>query len=1220
MQTVYTEKRKAGFSLVGELPWGTHFCQFYETERDLFDILIPYFKAGLENNELCLWVVFPPLTLGAVSNELRNAVPRLEEYVQKGQLEIVREDQWTANRGDSHEPLLSALDDAMSKGFDGLRIAGCPVGNGKGFTCHGSEMIGSYNIIAVYPYPRGSFDAIGLMETVKNHHFALVRNAGQWEVLESSEARTVKDALKRTEEKLESLFTHMMEGFAYHRMILDKTGKPCDYVFLEVNEAFEKMTGLSAPEIIGKRVTEVIPGIEHDPADWIGRYGQVAMTGEPVSFESYAEPMRKWYSVSAFSPHKGFFGVMCSEITERKLMEKDLRRQANMIGLSHEAMFAWDMDGPITSWNLGAARLYGFSEQEAVGVSPRALLRTIFPVSVENTLGMLKKEGAYAGELIHTTKGGGAIAVESRMQLMTDVSGRQIVVEINRDVTERKRNEQALRESEALYRTTIASIGDAVITTDEHGRVTYLNRVAEDLTGWTKEDAAGQSLEKIFTIFNELTRKPAENPVGRVLREGQIVGLANHTCLISRQGEEIPVEDSAAPIKNAEGKVIGAVMVFHDVTEKRKAEKALKKSRDELEERVRERTEELRSSELHYTSLFNAIDEGFCIVEVIFDENEKPVDYRFLEINESFERQTGLVNARGKRMRELAPKHEEHWFEIYGRVAATGEPARFQNRAEQLHRWYDVYAFRFGQPENRHVGIVFNDITERKAAEDLLQRAGAYNRSLIEASLDPLVTIDREGRISDVNAATELVTGYSRQELIGTDFSDYFTDSRKAKAGYLMVFNEGFVRDYPLEIHHREGRITPVLYNASVYRDDAGDVIGVFAAARDVSEQQKLEAQLRQAQKMEALGTLTGGIAHDFNNILAAVIGFTEIAKDRVPKESRVQHQLDRVRQAGIRGRELVNHMLQFSRETEQEKKPLPLSAIVKETTKLLRASIPTTVSISTEVRSESGYVLADPIQMQQVVMNLCTNAAYAMRGKGGILRVELSDFSVSPAEDNPDGIKPGLYMRLTASDTGSGIPPEIIDRVFDPFFTTKKPGEGTGLGLSVVHGIVTQHGGYVTVQSIMGKGSTFNVYLPKVAEEVPKEAGDQSDDVPTGLERVLFVDDEEALIEMGRDLLEELGYTVTVKNSSLEALFAVKENPAAFDLIITDQTMPEMTGVELAEEVLEFRADIPIILCTGFSHLVNADRAKQAGIKAFAMKPLTKAEIAKTIRSVLDR
>ncbi len=388
---------------------------------------------------------------------------------------------------------------------------------------------------------------------------------------------------------------------------------------------------------------------------------------------------------------------------------------------------------------------------------------------------------------------------------------------------------------------------------------------------------------------------------------------------------------------------------------------------------------------------------------------------------------------------------------------------------------------------------------------------------------------------------------------------------------------------------------------------------------RETEERQKVEEQLRQAQKLEALGTLAGGIAHDFNNILAAIIGFSELIRDHTPPENREHRHAQRVLDASARGRELVRQMLTFSRQTEQEKRPLRLSSIVKESVKLLRASIPSTVSIRVSVKSESGVILGDPTQISQVLMNLATNAAHAMREKGGILDIDLSDFSVSPSNGNPHGIEPGSYMKLTVRDTGTGIPPEIVDRIFDPFFTTKKVGEGTGLGLSVVLGIVKQARGYITVESEQPMGSTFDVYFPKIASEPAPErmAGDET--TPIGNERILFVDDEEALIEMGEELLAELGYEVTCCTSSREALALFRLDPSRFDLVVTDQTMPDMTGIQLAAELRAIRPDIPVILCTGFSHTANEESARAAGIKGFAMKPLTKRELAKTVRKVLD-
>ena len=387
---------------------------------------------------------------------------------------------------------------------------------------------------------------------------------------------------------------------------------------------------------------------------------------------------------------------------------------------------------------------------------------------------------------------------------------------------------------------------------------------------------------------------------------------------------------------------------------------------------------------------------------------------------------------------------------------------------------------------------------------------------------------------------------------------------------------------------------------------------------QETKGRERIEAQLRQAQKMEALGTLTGGIAHDFNNILAAIIGFTEVVRDHRTDGDRDRHHLDRVLEAGLRGRDLIRRMLAFSRKTEQEKKPLLLANLVTETVKFIRSSTPATISIRLDVTNGEGTVFADPVQVQQVVLNLCTNAVHAMREKGGTLDLEVSDETIDESEGTRRGMKPGPYVKLAVRDTGAGISPAIMSKIFDPFFTTKKLGEGTGLGLSVVHGIVHQHDGYIFAESEAGLGSTFTVYIPMVeGEPASQEITDHP--APSGTERVLFVDDEELLAEMGRDMLEDLGYQVTVTTSSAEALELFRTDPGRFDLVITDVTMPEITGVELAREMLAVRADIPIIMCTGFSHLVDADAAKAAGVRAFTMKPLTKREIAMTVRAVLE-
>jgi len=387
-----------------------------------------------------------------------------------------------------------------------------------------------------------------------------------------------------------------------------------------------------------------------------------------------------------------------------------------------------------------------------------------------------------------------------------------------------------------------------------------------------------------------------------------------------------------------------------------------------------------------------------------------------------------------------------------------------------------------------------------------------------------------------------------------------------------------------------------------------------------VSREAELETQLRQVQKMEAIGTLAGGIAHDFNNILAAIMGYTEMALYDVPEGSSGRRNLEQVLKAGYRGKDLVKQIITFSRRRDEERRPMRISPIVKEALKLLRASLPTTLDIRQNIKTQPGMVLADPTQIHQVLMNLISNAAYAMREKGGVLEVSLTDVDINPdgaAPSHPD-LQPGPYLKLTVGDTGCGIEHAIMERIFDPFFTTKKPGEGTGMGLAVVHGIVKSYGGAIVVDSEPGKGSTFSVFFPRIEGHLLPEV-DSDAPLPTGNEHILFVDDEEDLVDMVQQMLERLGYSVVAKTNSLEALEMFKVQPDQFDLVVTDQTMPHMAGVDLAKELMRIRPRIPIILSTGFSEVISAEEAKALGIQAFLMKPFATRVLAETIRRVLD-
>jgi signal transduction histidine kinase/CheY-like chemotaxis protein len=419
-------------------------------------------------------------------------------------------------------------------------------------------------------------------------------------------------------------------------------------------------------------------------------------------------------------------------------------------------------------------------------------------------------------------------------------------------------------------------------------------------------------------------------------------------------------------------------------------------------------------------------------------------------------------------------------------------------------------------------------------------------------------------------------------------------------------------RYLPVEIAVNYTEFRGKEYNCAFVRD---------ITDRKSAEEEKIriEKQLRQAQKMEAIGTLAGGIAHDFNNILSVILGYADIAKADISADSRLAENLDEIIQAGLRAKDLVKQILAFSRQAEVDRIQIQPSTILKESIKLLRSSMPATIEIHENVDPDTGIIFADPTQIHQVVMNLFTNAFHAMEESGGKLEIVLKEVKLERDDiGNEPGVEPGEFIRLTVSDSGTGIAPEIRDNIFDPYFTTKDKGRGTGMGLAIVHGIVRSYGGFINVESEPGKGSTFDVYLPSIRKEIMDEQTD-FEEIPTGNESILFVDDEEILVDMGKYMLERLGYDATVQKNSQEAFEIFRENPSRFDLVITDQTMPGMTGAELSKKMLEIRPDLPIILCTGYSTIISEAKAKSIGIREFALKPLTINDVAHLIRKVLD-
>ena len=396
---------------------------------------------------------------------------------------------------------------------------------------------------------------------------------------------------------------------------------------------------------------------------------------------------------------------------------------------------------------------------------------------------------------------------------------------------------------------------------------------------------------------------------------------------------------------------------------------------------------------------------------------------------------------------------------------------------------------------------------------------------------------------------------------------------------------------------------------------------------RDITEDKRagkekiqLETQLKQAQKMESIGTLAGGIAHDFNNIMAIILGNTELALDDVPKWNSAHSSLEEIKKASLRAKNIVKQLLSFSRKTDQKLQPIQITSVIKDALKFLRSTIPTTINIHRDIQTTEETILADPTQINQIIMNLCINASQAMEQTGGDINVTVAKVILenNSAKEYPD-LKSGDHVKIIVSDTGPGIDPEIIDQIFDPYFTTKDVGKGSGMGLAVVHGIVKNHNGAISVNSRLGKGTKFIIFFPITTEKSMVERK-TTKDIPGGNETILFVDDEISIVKMVKRMFERFGYKIETATTPEEALGKFSLNPDHFDLVITDMTMPQMTGVKLSEKLMDIRKDIPIIVCTGHSTLVDEEKAKELGLAAYVMKPINMQETAQTIRKILDK
>ncbi|MBF0273132.1 MAG: PAS domain-containing protein [Magnetococcales bacterium] len=703
------------------------------------------------------------------------------------------------------------------------------------------------------------------------------------------------------------------------------------------------------------------------------------------------------------------------------------------------------------------------------------------------------------------------------------------------------------------------------------------------------------------------------------------------------------------PLRDSNGNIWGLCGVSTDITDRKLIENALK------------------HSEQTYHALFDNMLNGFALHEIIVDDAGQPQNYRFLEVNQAFTKMTGLHPAQviGHTILEIMPRTESFWIETYGQVALSRQPTRFQHYSQETNKHFEVFAY---SPRKREFATIFEDISERKLAEATILHEKYIQETLarlarkflaskqvaieeivqhvLDASLS--VTDSQSGYVYEIDQQTCLPVNRAitpnmvpaHEQRIQSAVSQSGPGSRKGVAdhGQPLLSNtplggSGLI-DTP-DAHHSLNRFlaVPIINGNRLVaqivvingmrdytRDDAVALERIGSLLAIVLERVKLERQLRHAGKLEAIGTLSAGIAHDFNNILGVILGYTELALHSVSEQDRIHGFLQEIFTASVRAKALVDQLLTFSRKSESPRQPVLLPVLVREVIKFFRASVPSTIAIEARIDSDDMMVHGNADQIHQLLMNLCTNARQAIPHDQGMIRISLERIQVATGGSEIN-LAEGEYAQLQVQDTGTGMSSEILDHIFDPFFTTKEVGKGTGLGLSVVHGIVTNHGGTIRVTSTPGTGSLFWVYLPLLSRHTQMDwVVDDTTALHQGAGTLLVVDDEPQLLLIYRELLSRLGYEVITENGAQEALRTFATNPERFSALITDYSMPQMTGVEMAHQVKAIRPDVPILLCTGLGSDTFQTEDQDTAIDVILHKPISIGHFSEVLDTLIKR
>ncbi|WP_306548415.1 PAS domain S-box protein [Desulfobulbus sp.] len=808
--------------------------------------------------------------------------------------------------------------------------------------------------------------------------------------------------------------------------------------------------------------------------------------------------------------------------------------------------------------------------------------------------------------------------------------------------------EAKLRASTERHSITLQAVGDGIIATDAQGLVELLNPVAEALTGWRQEDASGRPLAEVFHIVNEATRKEAQNPVAKVLREGTVVGMANHTLLIAKDGVERPIADSAAPIRDDQGEIVGVVLVFRDQSEERRNHRLVEARLTLMEYALTHPLNEL---------LTKALDEiGGLVDSPIGFYHFLDADQKTLSLQQwSTQTLRDFCRAEGRGMHYGVDRAG-----VWADCVHTGKPVVHNDYASLPHkkgmpeghapviRELVTPVMRAGQVVailgvgNKPVDYTEKDIetvaylsdvtwqlVEQKRIEEKQQASEQRYRDLYQSMRDAFVIVDMKGRIKECNGSFSMITGFTEEELKQKTYGE-LTPSRW-HAFQKRIVNEqilpfGVSEVYEKEYQRKDGTVFPVELRTFLITDDDGRPTGMSAIVRDISERKwaekerdKLQAQLNQAQKMESVGRLAGGVAHDFNNMLSVILGYAELALGKIDPDDPLHHDLQEIYGAGKRSVDITRQLLAFARKQTVAPTVLDLNTTVESMLKMLRRLIGEDINLAWLPGAKLKPIKMDPSQIDQIMANLCVNARDAIAGVGKVT-IETGNVSFDEAYcADHAGFVAGDFVRMAVSDDGCGMDQETLGKLFEPFFTTKAMGEGTGLGLATVYGIVKQNNGFINVYSEPGQGTTFTIYLPvhegetcAIGTATPEET------LASPGETILVVEDEVAILNLSKTMLERLGYTVLIASSPGEAVRLAEEHGGEIHLLITDVVMPEMNGRELADRIHTRHPDIKALFMSGYTADVIAHRGILDQGGHFIHKPFSKQDLGLKVREAL--